>query len=344
MPAVFYLGVDVSKSTLSVVLKDPAKDSPLWTNKSVSNTENGFAMIAEAAVKKISARGYERPFVIAIGMESTGVYGERLAHYFHGKKTEGFAVYVINPAAVRSFAKSSMAKNKNDVADAHVIAAYLSIAIPQNIVSPWVAPSEDEIFLSALSKRRDELVSMRAEETNRLEKLQNKAGPSQEALESVRRSIAYLGGEIGQIEDKIRGHVDKNPEIKKDLELMRSIPGIGEVTSVIIQSETKGLGSFSSARQLAAFAGLSPEEYSSGTSVHKRARISKKGNARIRRALYMCAMVAIRNNPVINKFYARLIASGKCKKIALVACMRKLLHILWAVVKHGKSFDPGHSA
>jgi transposase len=342
LSVIFYLGVDVSKKTLSVCLKDTRKDNALWTNKSVSNDANGFAVIADTAMKKI-AKGCTEPFTVAIGMESTGVYGERLAYYFHEHQSENFTVYVLNPKAVSAFAQSAMIKNKNDVVDAQAIASYMSVAIPGKTVFPWVAPSEEEALLNALSRRREELVNMRTEEINRLEKQENKANASDDVVESVQRSIEYLDNEILQIEKRIRDHVDKNPGMKSNIELMRSIPGIGEVTSVVIEGETGGLNRFSSARQLTAYVGLSPVEHTSGTSVHKRSHISKRGNSRIRKVLYMCAMVAVQVNPTVRNFYERMVARGKNKKLAIVACMRKLLHILWGVVKHHKEFEPAYS-
>lgn len=340
MSDVFFLGVDVAKHTLAVNLKDAAKENPLWTNKKVLNNEKGFALIAETAKKKILAKGYKQPFTIVIGMESTGVYGERLAYYFNDLHDEGFIVYVLNPAAVRNFAKSAMTKNKNDSVDAQIIAAYLSIAVPQHIVAPWIPPTEEEVRLRELSKRREELILTRVEETNRLEKHQNRVNAPAVVVESVENLIQHLDDEIDAIEREISNHIDQHPDLKKDVELMRSIPGIGDVSSVIIQSETGGLSKFSKVRQLIAFIGLAPEEFSSGTSVYKRSHINKKGNSRIRSVLYMCAMSASRSNPIIKAFYERLISRGKCKKVAIVACMRKLVCIIWGVVKNSKAFDP----
>lgn len=339
---VFYMGVDVAKRTLAVNLKDPLKENPLWTNKSVPNNEKGFALIAETAVKKIIAKGYEQPFTIVIGMESTGVYGEQLAHYFDGLQ-EGFVVYVLNPAAVHSFAQANMTKNKNDSVDARLIASYLAFAVPQHIVSPWVPPTADEVRLQELSKRREDLIQTRTMETNRLEKHQFRVNTPDLVVESVENLIQHLDGEIAAIEKEISDHIDQRPDLKKDVELMRTIPGIGEVASVVIQSETGGLSKFSKVRQLIAFIGLAPSECSSGTSVNKRSHISKKGNSRIRSVLYMCAMSAIRSNSVIKEFYERLTTRGKCKKVAIVACMRKLLCIVWGVVKNAKEFAPEHA-
>lgn len=340
---VFYLGVDVSKRTLSVNLKDPSKENVLWTNKSLPNDEKGFAQIAETAAKKIAAKGYAAPFEIAIGMESTGVYGERLAYYFHDRREEGFRVYILNPAAVRSFAKAAMTKNKNDAVDAHIIASYLSVAIPQGIVRAWVPPKPEESRLRDLSKRREELVHLRTQEENRLEKLHEQLHPPATVVNSVESVIEHVRTEIRQIEKEISLHIDKHPGLKGDVDLMRSIPGIGDIASVVIESETGGLSNFANVRQLVAYAGLSPEEYSSGTSVYRRSRISKRGNKRLRCVLYMSAMVACRLNPVVKRFYERLLAQGKGKKVAIVACMRKLLHIVWGVVKNKKIFNASYT-
>jgi transposase len=342
LPAIFYLGVDVSKKHLSVNLRDPSKDNPLWTNKSIPNTDIGFALIEDTVAKRIS-KFCKGPFKVAIGMESTGVYGEKLAYYFNGRQSRGFTVYVLNPMAVKSFARSAMAKNKNDAADAQAIASYLSVAIPNRTIMPWVAPTEEEAALNSLSKRREELVAMRAEERNHLEKLMNGANASDEALGSVHRFIDFLDCEIKHIEKEIERHVCKHPGMKIDVDLLRSIPGIGEAASVVIESETCGLSKFSRVRQLTAYVGLSPEEHTSGTSVYRHSHISKRGSARIRRVLYMCAMSAIRSNPIIKIFYERLVARGKCKKLAIVACMRKLLHIIWGVLKKGVCFDPEYA-
>jgi len=128
--------------------------------------------------------------------------------------------------------------------------------------------------------------------------------------------------------------------MREDIELLRSIPGIGEVTSVTLQGESDGLNNFKSVKGLVSFVGIAPSEHTSGTSVHKRPKISRRGNARIRHHLYMATMRATQVNPVIKEFYERLLNRGKCKKLALVACMRKMLHIIWGVMKHRKSFDP----
>ncbi len=229
MSLVFYLGIDVSKRSLAVNLKDPSKGNALWTNKSLPNNEKGFALIAETAVRKIAAKGYAVPFTIVVGMESTGVYGERLAYYFYERRAEGFCVYVLNPAGVRSFAKSAMTKNKNDAVDAHIIASYLSAAVPQGVVYAWVPPTPEEARLRALSKRREELVNLRTQEKNRLEKLGGQFCPPATVVSSVESVIEHVETEIQQIEKEISNHIDRHPGLKTDVDLMRGIPGLRRV-------------------------------------------------------------------------------------------------------------------
>ena len=344
MSLMFFLGVDVSKKTLSVVLTDH-KDKTLWSNKSISNDEIGFKKLVETVIKNVSkkAAGKEE-YSIAAGMEATGVYGERLAYYLNGNSHNGRIItYVLNPAAVRAFGNSVMAPNKNDSADAQLIASYLSMAITKGQISPWKAPSPEGRALKELSRRRDELIGLLDSEYNRLEKLECMQEPSEAIIENVNEHICYLKDSIRSLEKEIEDHIDDDPRMRDDIELMRSIPGIGEVTSVTLQGESDGLSNFTSVKGLVSFVGIAPSEHTSGTSVHRRSKISRRGNARIRHHLYMATLVATRVNPVIKEFYERLLNRGKCKKLALVACMRKMLHIIWGVIKTRKSFDPCYS-
>ena len=340
MSLMFFLGVDVSKKTLSVVLTDH-KDKKLWSNKSIPNDYPGFNKLIEAVIKNVSRKSGNEDYSIFAGMESTGVYGERLAYFLSEHNHDGrILTYVLNPAAVRAFGDSVMAPNKNDSADAQLIASYLSMAITKGQISPWKAPSPEGRVLKELSRRRDELTRLLVSECNRLEKLESVQEPSEVIVESVKELISYLKDLIRSLEKEIENQIDDDPRMRNDIELLRSIPGIGEVTSVTLQGESDGLINFTSVRGLVSFVGIAPREHTSGTSVFKRSKISRHGNARIRHHLYMATLVATRVNPVIKEFYESLQRRGKCKKLALVACMRKMLHIIWGVMKNRKCFDP----
>ena len=340
MSLMFFLGVDVSKKTLSVVLTDH-KDKKLWSNKSIPNDEPGFNKLVEAVIKNVSRKAGNEDYSISAGMEATGIYGEQLAYFLSEHSHNGRIVtYVLNPATVKAFGDSVMVPNKNDSADAQLIASYLSMAITKGQISPWKAPSPEGRILKELSRRREELTGLLVSECNRLEKLECMREPSEVIVESVKEHICYLKDSIHSLEKAIEGHIDDDPRMRDDIELLRSIPGIGEVTSVTLQGESDGLINFTSVRGLVSFVGIAPREHTSGTSVFKRSKISRHGNARIRHHLYMATLVATRVNPVIKEFYESLQRRGKCKKLALVACMRKMLHIIWGVMKNRKCFDP----
>lgn len=343
MSVTFFLGVDVSKSSLAVALTDQ-NGKILWSNKSIANTMAGFDKLAQETLKHASKKCSGQDFSIALGMESTGVYGEQLAYFIHDHNPEKrFIPYVLNPMAVKSFAKASLELNKNDSTDARVIASYLSVAVAREQALPWSAPSEEERRLRALSRRRGELIHLLTSEKNRLEKLENMNNPSEEVLKSVKEHIKYLQDAIEALEMDISEHISQHPNLKRNNDLLQSIPGIGDVTSTAIQGEAGDLSQFATVKHFTSFVGLAPVEYSSGSSVKRHSRISKRGNSRIRQYLYMATMIATRSNPVIRSFYERLINRGKCKKVALIACMRKMLHLIWGVLKNQSLFDPEYA-
>ena len=340
MAALFCLGIDVSKSTLAVTLIGQ-QEKVIWSNKSIPNTQDGFKKLVEQVLRHAVKKSGGEDFVIAAGMEATGVYGEQLAHFLHGNNHEGRIIpYVLNPAAVKSYSKACMEANKNDPTDARVIASFLSVAIARGQVSPWKAPSEEERTLRALSRRREELVHLLTSEKNRLEKLNNMASPSEEVVKSVEEHIKYLKAAITKIAEDIDDHINAYPTLSRNAELLRSIPGIGEVSTATVLGEAGDISKFEGIKQFTSFVGIAPMEYTSGSSVNKRSRISRRGNTRIRHCLYMATMIAVRINPVLREFYKRLLERGKGKKVALVASMRKLLHLIWGVLKNQRMFEP----
>ncbi len=155
--------------------------------------------------------------------------------------------------------------------------------------------------------------------------------------------IATLDEQIAQVERKIRQHFDDHPDLKRRRDLLTSIPGIGQTTAGSILSEIPHLDRFQSAKAVAAFAGLSPRERRSGTSIHGRTRLCKTGNARIRKALYMPAMVALRFNPTLRIFAERLLAAGKHKRLVIGAVMRKLLVLAYGILRSGVAFDANYA-
>jgi transposase len=180
---------------------------------------------------------------------------------------------------------------------------------------------------------------MRQQEANRLSD-----GAAPETLRSVLTAhMEFLDKQITALEEQIEQQIDKHDELKRQRDLMMSIKGLGRRAASDLLGEIGDLRSFADSRQLVAYAGLNPREFRSGTSVHKHTRLSKQGNARVRALLYMPALTAIQHNPLVKALRDRLVARGKAKMAAVGAAMRKLLQLMYGVVKHDRPFDPNYA-
>ena len=248
---------------------------------------------------------------------------------------EGIAVMVANPRAVRHFATALMKRSKNDAIDAGVLEQFAG-RMP---FQAWQRPSPAALGLHALARRLSELVEMQAAEKNR----QHAAGLSRAIPAAIRRDLARSlrtqARAIERLTREARKLIAQEADLAERFALLDSVPGIGETSAVQILAELAVLASDLEARQWVAGAGLDPREYSSGSSVHKKRRISKAGNKHLRRALYMPALVAVQHDPHLRAFYQHLLAHGKFKMQALVAVMRKLLHALHAMFKTHQPYD-----
>jgi transposase len=313
------LGLDIAKLKFNAHL---IRQGGKLRHKVFPNTAAGFAQLADW----LAVQGVER---VHACLEATGAYGDSLATYLH---EQGHTVSIINPAAVKAYAQSHLSRTKNDRVDAALIASFCAERRPPE----WCPPAPELRELQALVRRLDSLVEMRTMEENRLS-----SGVSVEAVRaSVEELIAHLSEQIKRTERLIRDHSDRHPGLKKQRELLDSIPGIGEATAAALLAEVPDIKQYRSARQVAAFAGLVPRERQSGSSVRGRVRLSKIGNARLRKALYFPAVTALRCSPFFQEWAEDLRARGKSKMSVIGAVMRKLVHLAYGVLKTGHPFDP----
>lgn len=313
-----YLGIDVSKDRFDValILDEAAPDQPKY--KCFDNNDTGFGKL----IKWLSSRTSEQ---VHAAMEATNTYWEKLAEFLSDK---GFIVSVVNPSLVKNEAKSWALRHKTDKSDAYVIARYCAAKKPK----AWVAPSVETRELRDQVRHLFNLQEERQCHKNRLS-----TASTDVVRSSLEQLISFLDAEINEFEKRISDHIDRNPGIKKDAELLASIPGVGPKTIAVILSELPDVANFSSAKSVAAYAGLSPRTAESGK-YKGSARLCKFGNARLRRALYFPAVVAMRYNPLIRDFYKRLLGRRKCKMCAIGACMRKLLATAYGVLRSGTPF------
>lgn len=318
----FYLGVDVAKKKLDCMLLDSS--SGKMKSKSVDNTAAGFAKLLEWLDKQKSVQ----PHVV---MEPTGMYHEAAALAL---SDAGLTVSLVNPAQLRSFAQGLGVKTKTDKQDSTVLAKYGATQKP----APWQPPSMSARRLKALLTRRDAVADDLQRERNRQEA--NDYSLTPEAVrDSIAQSIAFLEAELKRLEKMIASHIDDDPGLRDKKDLLETIPGVGPRVATHMTTLFAGR-TFDSAEQLAAYLGLVPVEWQSGTSVRGRPRMSKAGPAHLRKVLYMPAVVARRCNPHIKALNERLLAKGKSKMAAIGAAMRKLAHLCFGVLHTGKPYDP----
>jgi transposase len=306
-----HVGIDVSKERLDVC------SLPDGGTFSVANDRACIDELIACLLEGV------RPELVVL--EATGKY-ERPAAV--AVAAAGIAVAVVNPRQARDFAKAAGRLAKTDTIDAQVLARFAGAVGPR----PSVLPDEEARVLQDILVRRRQLLEMIVAEKNRL----------QMASEAVARRIAahvrWLEKELGRVDRELDEAVGESETWRANEELLRSVPGVGAVLARTLLAELPELGTLPR-RRLCALVGVAPFNRDSGTFRGKRQVWG--GRAPVRAALYMGALVATRHNPVIGEFYERLLAAGKPKKVALVACMRKLLSILNAVMRDRV---PWHSA
>jgi transposase len=313
------LGIDIAKLKFNVCLINL---NGKLKHKVFVNTADGFQQLAAWLTKQGA------PCLHAC-MEATGAYGEALALRL---ANAGHTVSVVNPAAIKAFAGSRLSRTKTDKVDAELIARFCVAQQPL----AWTPPASEVRELQALVRRLEALVEMRTMESNRLEAIIT----VDVVKSSVKEHLAYLDQQIKQTEALIRTHINNHPTLKQQSHLLDSIPGIGEATAATLLAEITDITQYASARQVAAFAGLVPRERQSGSSVRGRTRLSKIGNARLRKALYFPALTALRCSPFFQSWAKGLRERGKCKMSVIGAAMRKLIHLAYGVLKTGHPFDP----
>jgi len=307
-----HVGIDVAKDSLEVAF------GPQAPTQSFANDDEGH----EALVGALNAHKVE-----LIVMEPTGGYETPCACAL---QAAGFAVAVVNARQARDFAKAMGYLAKTDRIDARVLAALAAVLAqrPERDKVVRALPCEEQQQLHAMVLRRRQLVQMLVAERNRLAMSHRVARRSIEAL------IKAIRKQITDIEGELTSHIER---YHADLaQVLQSAKGVGPNTCMVLIADLPELGKLSS-RQIAALVGLAPFNRDSGLMRGKRMIFG--GRAQVRCALYMATLVAMRHNPVIKAFYARLLAAGKPKKVAIVACMRKLLTILNAMIRTGKQWD-----
>lgn len=313
------IGVDVSKKKLDVaVLLAEGK----YRSKVFSNDADGFANLLEW----IDANAPGGRASVHVCMESTGVYHEALALSLHDV---GVKLSVINPLLLKRFMESERVRNKTDAGDAKALARFCDKTSPEL----WEAPTKAVRQLQALIGRLDALLEMRRAELNRRELAHGVV------LESIGAVLEQLERSIQEVRELIKQTIDDDPELKQRRDLLDTIPGLGDRTIPQLLAYIGRPERFKSVKALIAYAGLTPMIRQSGSSLNKTRGTHPLGNRELKRSLFYPAMVAGQHNPVVARFWQRLKAQNKPGKVVVVACMHKLLAIIYGVLKSRTPFD-----
>lgn len=305
-----YVGIDVSKARLDVYRSGVDRASAF------ANDEAGIGELLQE-LQAVQPR--------LIVLEATGGLERSLVAALLGAS---LAVAVVNPRQVRDFAKASGQLAKTDGLDARVLAQFAKAIEPAQRTLP---DETAQAFADQLSRRR-QLVEMLATEKTRLKQVPNK-----EVRKDLKQHIAWLENRLRASEDGLRRAVEESPAWQAKRDLLREVKGIGEVTMLTLLGGLPELGQLDR-KQIAALVGVAPLNRDSGTLRGRRTVWG--GRAAVRQALYMATLTAVRFNPVLKTFYSRLRGNGKAAKVALVACMRKLLTILNAMVRDNRRWSP----
>ncbi len=312
------VGIDVSKLTLDIAVRLANK----LRKQHVANSPQGFVQLSTWLSKLGVSQAH-------ICVEATGTYSDAIALWGH---EHGHQVSVLNPARVAAFRKAEGHLSKTDAQDAALLVRYCEQKRP----AAWTPTPAEVLKLQGLVQRLDDLEQMRQQERNRLEN----SRWSPEVREQIEESIARLDEQIKQIKQWLKEHLKESDELKKVVDHLDSIVGVGHLSAARLVSGLREITRFERVEQVVSFAGLDPCEHQSGSSVHAETSISKNGSAQFRKWLYMCALVSKRWDPDMKQWANELQAKGKAKKHVIVAVMRKLLHIVYGVWKSGTDYDP----
>lgn len=316
------VGIDVSARTFVVAAEVPGGAAH---DEEYPNTATGHRQLC----RRLAKTG--RPTRVCL--EASGIYHLDLALALQGTRT--VEVMVANPRATKDFARAQMQRTKTDQTDARSLLEF----VRRMPFVAWTPPSSAILALRAIARRIAALTVMAGQERNRRHAVDHCRELPEVLDHAIGAHLAFLQDSIDRLAAEAVKLIDHDPWLRKAFRHLVSVRGIAQASAIALLGELAALPLDMSARQWVAHAGLDPRHFESGTSVHKPPRISKTGNRRLRAALYMPALVAIRYEPSVGAFYEKLIARGKKPMQAIVAVMRKLLHAIWGMLHHGRDFQ-----
>jgi len=327
------LGVDVDSKELKVSLNFMLPDLSTKTkaSRTFKNTLKGFQTLQEWIDKKRN-----KELSLHITMEATGVYYENLAYYFQEK--ESYLVHVVLPNASSAYFKSLKLKSKTDRIDAWGLA---HMGLERKLVE-WTPISEQMRDLKKIVRERLRMIREKNMVSNQLHAESASFKPSSVVCNRYKKRITFLEKQINQAEKDLQKMVNKDPDLKKKIDNLCTIKGVGFLTAIGIVAEYNGFILFKNRNQVVSYAGYDIKQKESGTSIKGKTRISKQGNSFVRQMMYMGAMTAARSDPHHRAYYLRITNKTGIKMKGNVAIQRKLLLLIYTLFAKNEQYDPLH--
>jgi len=328
------LGVDVAQKELVVTLGRLLSDLSieLYAFKVFSNSEKGFISLL-TWTKKLTDPNIGVRFV----MEATGVYHQKFAYFLDD---HGCALSIVLPNKISNYIRTLEVKT---ITDKSCSEAITRLGLERKL-SNWQRPKKTYKSLQQLTRERDQVVLERSMVKNQLHAESQEAEPHERSLERLKERIKFLSSQEREIKEDIEQVVNRDAELKKEVDIISSIPGVGELTAAIILGETNGFELIRNKKQLTSYAGFDVKEKQSGTSVKGKPRISKKGNRSLRKAMYLPSMSAVKWDDNFKNIYVRIVSKQGIKMKALIAVQRKLLELAYTLFKTKASYDKSYES
>ncbi len=326
------VGIDVGSKELVVCLgkMDEGLAKDLCAYRSFRNNRLGFKQLVHWA-SKLASSGAALLYV----MEATGVYHEALAYYLEEHQCQ---VSIVLPNKISNYFKTLEVKSITDKTASEAIALF---GLERHL-DIWHSPHPVHKKLRQLTRERDQLVQERTMVKNQLHAEQAEAFPNARSVSRMKQRIVLLNRQEAAIANEVNKSVQEQPEVKKHVDIITTIPGVGILTAVTVLAETNGFDLIRNKKQLTSYAGLDVREKQSGISIKGKPTISKRGNRYLRKALHLPALAAIRHEQQYKNQFSRLVSRHGIKMKAAVAVQRKILELMYTLYKTGKPFDPNH--
>ena len=322
-------GIDVAQKELVVTLGRMLDDFSieLFSYKVFKNNDSGVKLLVDW-VNKLT--GYEVP--VRYVMEATGVYHQKFAYYL---VDNGCEISIVLPNKISNYIRTLELKTITDKSCSQAIAQFGL----ERKLDKWAKPKSIYKELQQLTRERDQIVQERSVIKNQIHAEKTESEPNQKSLERMQARIRFLNSQEKEIKADITDIVSKDSDLKQVINNITTIPGVGELTAVIVLAETNGFELIRNKSQLSSYAGLDVKEKQSGTSVKGKPRISKKGNRNLRKSMHLPSLTAVKWDENFKNIYARLISKNGIKMKALVAVQRKILEFIYILFKNETVYD-----